>query len=40
VKAYHGSITDYVSGYEVEELQRDTLDYVVAFLNKHVRDKA
>lgn len=40
VKAYHGAITDYAGEYEVEELQQETLDHVVTFLNKHVRDKA
>jgi len=38
--AYHGSMTDFVGRYEVGELQQNTLDYVVAFLNHHVRDKA
>ena len=40
VEAYHGAITKLQSTYEVEPLQVETLDAVLAFLNQHVRDKA
>jgi dienelactone hydrolase len=36
---YHGTIVNYVSGYEVDDLQLEVLDDVMEFLNKNVRDK-
>lgn len=39
VQEYHGAIVVTESGYKTDDLQRKTLDTVVAFLNEHVRDK-
>jgi len=39
LEAYHGAIVKYTSGYEVDDLQVQVVDDVLAFLNKHVRDK-
>jgi len=36
---YHGTIVNFKSGYEVDDLQVQVLDDVLEFLNKNVRDK-
>jgi len=39
VTEFHGTILNLESGYEVDEITKQTMDEVVAFMNQHVRDK-
>jgi len=40
VTEFHGTILTLDSGYDVDEVTKQTMDDVVAFMNEHVRDKA